>query len=216
MPATEPANPREYAKIFDKRIWFDAFGMTALPCVLWYEIHDMPTNDRCFGSEFPSSRTVSEAAYSADHGCQDSITYIFRIYYDSPHISVFVDVQKLSTNRLDIGRSIRRNRLETGWTQRQLSERLDVTQQMVQKYEKGTASITLDRLKEIAGALGCEVSMLLESPDPPPDRRLPERTRPLTGQEKELLAEFAKIKELSRRRLVLHVLRVFAMASPES
>jgi transcriptional regulator with XRE-family HTH domain len=125
-------------------------------------------------------------------------------------------VDKFSANRLDIGRNIKRTRIESGQTQRQLSERLDVTQQMVQKYEKGTASITLDRLKEIAKALGCEVPVLMEAPESPARRKEPERTRPLTGQEKELLAEFAKIKELSRKRLALHVLRVFAKASPES
>jgi hypothetical protein len=35
---------------------------------------------------------------------------------------------------------------------------------MVQKYEKGTASITLDRFDEIAKALGCGLSVLLEAP----------------------------------------------------
>lgn len=125
-------------------------------------------------------------------------------------------MSKFSANRLDIGRNIKRTRVESGQTQKQLSERLDVTQQMVQKYEKGTASITLDRLKEIAKALGCEASELMEAPDSPPNKRKPERARPLTGQEKELLAEFAKIKDLSRKRLALHVLRVFAMAPPVS
>jgi hypothetical protein len=50
----------------------------------------------------------------------------------------------------------------------------------------------------------------------PRGRPEPERARPLTEQEKELLAEFAKIKDLPRKRLALQVLRVFARAAPEA
>lgn len=144
------------------------------------------------------------------------LPHILLIYTTTPRVSVIAVVHKFSANRLDIGRNIKRIRIQSGQTQRQLSERLDVTQQMVQKYEKGTASITLDRFNEIAKALGCELSVLLEAPASPRGRQEPERSRPLTEQEKELLAEFAKIKELSRKRLALQVLRLFAMATQES
>ena len=123
-------------------------------------------------------------------------------------------MQKITTNRLDIGRNIRQARVDAGMTQAVLSERLDVTQQMIQKYEHGHVAISLDRLRQIAKALGSETSTLLaEANDQPRTKRLPERARPLTDMEKTLLAEFAKLSDLSRKRLAIQVLRAFASAA---
>jgi len=123
-------------------------------------------------------------------------------------------VQKITTNRLDIGRNIRQARVDAGLTQAALSERLDVTQQMIQRYEKGTVAISLDRLRQIAKVLRSDTSSLLtEAKDQPRTKRLPERARPLTDMEKTLLVEFAKLNELSRKRLAIQVLRAFASPS---
>jgi transcriptional regulator with XRE-family HTH domain len=123
-------------------------------------------------------------------------------------------VRKITTNRLDIGRNIRQARVDAGLTQAILSERLDVSQQMIQKYEHGHVAISLDRLRQIAKVLGCDTSTLLaEAKDQPRAKRLPERARPLTDMEKALLAEFGKLHELSRKRLAIQVLRAFTSPS---
>ena len=122
-------------------------------------------------------------------------------------------MQKITTNRLDIGRNIRQARVDAGLTQAVLSERLDVTQQMIQKYEKGYVAISLDRLRQIAKILGCDTSTLLAESKDQARTKLPERARPLTDMEKTLLVEFAKLNELSRKRLAIQVLRAFASPS---
>jgi len=120
---------------------------------------------------------------------------------------------QITDDRATIGRNIKRHRVSLGLTQGILADRMGLTQQMAQKWERGSVSFTLERLGDIAKALGCKPADLL-APESSRSRakREPERARPLTNQEKDLLAEFAKIKELSRKRLALQVLRVFAAA----
>ena len=61
----------------------------------------------------------------------------------------------------DIGTSIRELRKAAGLTQARLAEKIGVTYQMVQKYEKGKGQIGVNRLFTIAKALGVHISTFL-------------------------------------------------------
>ncbi|MDA8325453.1 MAG: helix-turn-helix transcriptional regulator [Nitrospiraceae bacterium] len=61
-----------------------------------------------------------------------------------------------------IGELIRQMRKSWGKSQMQLADKIGVSYQQVQKYEKGINKLSLSRLKQISGALGVPVSMFLD------------------------------------------------------
>lgn len=61
-----------------------------------------------------------------------------------------------------IGEFIRQLRKSAGMSQMQLAERIGVSYQQVQKYEKGVNKLSISRLKQIADALGVTVNVFLE------------------------------------------------------
>lgn len=61
----------------------------------------------------------------------------------------------------ECGMRIKLARLQQGMSQQQLGDRLSVTFQQIQKYEKGANRITATRLKLIAGILGTTPHQLL-------------------------------------------------------
>ena len=67
-------------------------------------------------------------------------------------------------NRIDelVGQRIRWRRKELKWTQEQLSEKLGLTFQQVQKYEKGVNRISAGRLYELASVLDVEIGYFFE------------------------------------------------------
>lgn len=60
-----------------------------------------------------------------------------------------------------LGQWIRAQRLRAKLTQKQLSEHLDISYQMVQKIETGQVGITVQRMNQIAGFLGVSASELM-------------------------------------------------------
>lgn len=125
-------------------------------------------------------------------------------------------MQNPSLHRLEIGRNIRRARVAANLTQSQLAERVALTPQMIQKYEKGLASITLERMSQIATAAGLNggAEALLSSQEAKRNKKTePERSRPLSDMELSLLKEFANIRELSRKRLALQIVKALGPPS---
>ena len=61
-----------------------------------------------------------------------------------------------------VGSKILSLRLANGWSRTQLADKIDVTQQQLQKYEKGTNRISASRLVVIAKALSQGVSYFYE------------------------------------------------------
>lgn len=61
-----------------------------------------------------------------------------------------------------IGESIRRARKHSGMSQSELSARIGVSHQQVQKYERGATEPTISRLTHIAGALGMPLKGLID------------------------------------------------------
>lgn len=61
-----------------------------------------------------------------------------------------------------VGSKIRELRLSSGMTQSQLAERIGVTYQQIQKYEKGISSISIKRLFAIADTLNVSLKSFFE------------------------------------------------------
>lgn len=71
-----------------------------------------------------------------------------------------------STSRIvQVGRRIRRARLEKKMTQAELGNRLGVSFQQIQKYENGTNGLSIERLRQISEALGINANTLADLDD---------------------------------------------------
>lgn len=57
-----------------------------------------------------------------------------------------------------IGERIKKKRKQTGLTQEQLAEKIDVTVGYVSQCERGISKINLEKLSEISDALKCDLS----------------------------------------------------------
>lgn len=64
-------------------------------------------------------------------------------------------IQTRTANPVDrhVGQRLRQRRLLLGMTQEQLADKVGVSFQMIQKYEKGSCRVGASRLMQIAGAL---------------------------------------------------------------
>jgi transcriptional regulator with XRE-family HTH domain len=73
-------------------------------------------------------------------------------------------VSRKSPNLIDghVGARVRMRRVLVGMSQEKLGERLGLTFQQVQKYEKGTNRIGASRLQQISDILGVPVSFFFE------------------------------------------------------
>jgi len=66
---------------------------------------------------------------------------------------------------IDVGRRIRAQRLVRGMSQTDLADRIGITFQQVQKYEKGVNRVGAGRLTRIAEVLGVPVAFLFGASD---------------------------------------------------
>jgi transcriptional regulator with XRE-family HTH domain len=106
---------------------------------------------------------------------------------------------------VEVGHLIRVQRLARDLSQSDLADKIGVTFQQVQKYEKGINRISMGRLTLVGRVLGVNVSYLLGA-----DRRA---TPEITSSPKEQ-AKFAEAVALLGRTGALRLLRAFA-AIPE-
>ena len=65
-----------------------------------------------------------------------------------------------------IGGLIRQIRKSSGMSQMLLAEKIGISYQQVQKYEKGKSRLSVSRMKQISGALGVPASLFLDEEDP--------------------------------------------------
>ena len=107
------------------------------------------------------------------------------------------------------GDLIKRLRKAAGMTQMQIAEKMGITYQQVQKYEKGASELTIKRLKQVASALSV-----------PPDTFIPEArgvSEPesfyLSDEETDLLALYRKIGRRKLREGVMGMLKDLAELS---
>jgi transcriptional regulator with XRE-family HTH domain len=110
---------------------------------------------------------------------------------------------KRSATSMDkvVGRNIRTARLARGLSQSGLAEKLGITFQQVQKYEKGVNRVGSGRLFEVAAILGLPVTSFFEEANAPAPTKGARsvRTDPLSIR---LAQAFAKLPD-SKSRLAL-------------
>lgn len=71
-----------------------------------------------------------------------------------------------------LGAFLKKYRIENGLTQACLADRLDLSQNSISQYEKGTRHPPISRLAPIAKALGVPVSALVSEATPEQKERL--------------------------------------------
>lgn len=116
-----------------------------------------------------------------------------------------------STSAMDyvLGRKLRLARTEAGLSQQALAERLGITFQQIQKYEKGANRIAASRLVSIAAAVDRPISYFLEdAKDAVAAARSPKGPDAAGSAEHlSMAALFAAIENVRVRRRVIELLR---------
>ncbi len=117
-----------------------------------------------------------------------------------------------------IGQKIKEIRKSWGLSQSELAERIDISFQQIQKYEKGSTRISVVRLQQISEALGVNITLFFEEGERIPRvsdlalRYTPggdplETFQPLNKEEITLLRLFRKTKNRKVREGILKQLR---------
>jgi len=122
---------------------------------------------------------------------------------------------KRSPNPTDVhvGSQIRTRRMALGMSQGKLANRLGLTFQQVQKYEKGTNRVGASRLQAISAILEVPISFFFEGTSPSSTRRkagdalLPDFVTEFLGEtdSRKLIKAFLRIKEPVVRRSIVHM-----------
>jgi transcriptional regulator with XRE-family HTH domain len=114
-----------------------------------------------------------------------------------------------------LGRKLRLARTEAGLSQQALAERLGITFQQIQKYEKGANRIAASRLVNIAAAVDQPISYFLESAKEPAGARPASKggADVWSSPEHMSLAQFfASIESPKVRRRVVELVRAIVEA----
>ena len=123
---------------------------------------------------------------------------------------------------MHVGARIRALRRQLGIGQQHLAERLGLTFQQVQKYERGTNRVSASKLYEIAGVLGVSVSYFFEGLDDvaadtkadSSEQEIHEFLR--TGEGAELARAFPRVAPGELRKRVLELVRGILEAEESS
>ena len=107
------------------------------------------------------------------------------------------------------GQLLKEARKARGLTQMELSEKIGVSYQQVQKYENDVDRISVDRLKQIARAVGVPVSTFF-SADSEMTAESPALYGKLTDDEQDLLQLFRRIKDKKLKNAFLALLKSLA------
>ena len=100
---------------------------------------------------------------------------------------------KMHRSEKSVGELIRQIRKSSGMSQIQLAEKVGISYQQVQKYEKGVNRLSVSRMKQISGALGVPASLFLDEEDPLMPAEQKGRTG-LLNDEARLLMFFRRIR----------------------
>jgi transcriptional regulator with XRE-family HTH domain len=106
---------------------------------------------------------------------------------------------KEQTAEARMGALIRKIRKASGMSQSALAEKIGVSYQQIQKYENGSSSITVTRIRQIAAALDVPVEVFLEEDE--------SRAR-YDPEEAKVVATFRSIKADKFRRAAMDVLGI--------
>ncbi len=109
----------------------------------------------------------------------------------------------------NIGETIKKYRIAARMSQMALAEKIGISYQQLQKYEKGINNISVYRLRQISEALRIQISSLIEGLEP---EKLAEEISEygLSKEEKTLLDLFRKIDNKDIKRGLLLELKGIA------
>ena len=116
----------------------------------------------------------------------------------------------METGDKKIGELIRKFRKTRGMSQMELAELMGVSYQQVQKYETGTSNLTIGRIRQLAGALGVSVYMLI----PPGGDMVSDNVTDymhMTLEEQDLLRLFREIRDVNVKNACLELIKAVSL-----
>lgn len=130
-----------------------------------------------------------------------------------------MDVKVPDPIDVEVGRRIRAKRLLLGLTQSELGDRLGVSFQQIQKYERGANSVGAGRLQSIAKVLSEPVSFFFQGPEAESKSIIGAVELPVdvmtfvaSSEGRALNNAFVKIEDRRVRRLILSLVGAIASA----
>jgi transcriptional regulator with XRE-family HTH domain len=119
--------------------------------------------------------------------------------------------RKLSPVDVEVGRRIRLQRLSAGMSQTELGNRLGITFQQVQKYEKGVNRVGAGRLTQIAAILNVPVTVFFDGATEPTVGKHESPTELLTRPHAlKVLRAYSAIDNDKIRLSILHLIKAIA------
>ncbi len=106
-----------------------------------------------------------------------------------------------------IGQLIKEARKTRSLTQMELSELIGVSYQQVQKYEKGSGNISVERLKQIAKAVNVPITLFFPAVETVAEA--PAAYEKTPGDEAVLLQLYRRIKSKKAKKAVIELLKTF-------
>jgi len=106
-----------------------------------------------------------------------------------------------------IGKLIREMRKAAGMSQMRLADKIGVSYQQVQKYEKGASKLSIDRLTQIAEVFGVPVMSFLEDTRAAKAAEAQAAFSNLTEDEGKLLMMFRRLKRKRLKDGFMEILR---------
>jgi transcriptional regulator with XRE-family HTH domain len=115
----------------------------------------------------------------------------------------------LSKVKLSIGKTIREARIASNLSQMKLAEKVGLSYQQIQKYEKGASELSLTRLFQIAEALELPLDTFfrrkeLTVAEPP------SLYGKISNEEESLLRLYRKVGSAKKKKLIISLLKVMA------
>lgn len=115
---------------------------------------------------------------------------------------------------VQVGRNVRRRRIELGLSQTELAEACGITFQQVQKYENGANRVSASRLWQFAAVLGLDVAAFFDGLGKPSTRAKPPlpdaRARKIDDETAKIARRLAEIKDPKLRQRIRSMLSTMA------
>lgn len=110
----------------------------------------------------------------------------------------------------EIGEAIRKRRKELGLSQEQLSERVGVSYQQIQRYENGSNMLNVETVQRIARALSMPVTTFFETETSRANVAAEPETIYASKEEKTLLRNFRDLTAGADKKLAVTIIRRLA------
>jgi transcriptional regulator with XRE-family HTH domain len=116
-------------------------------------------------------------------------------------------VSKRGVQEADIivGERIKARRNVLGLSQQELGEKLGISFQQIQKYEKGVNRVTTGRLIQLCQALQCDLTDLADVGGIKPAKITVESTFAATREGAAIIHAMSRIEDLELRRQIIHL-----------